>query len=190
MGISTGYTALHLAVGMGHNEAVKVLIRAGADLGAMTADSFPKPVLQMAIESKDANSGTLSALLDGGKSIMDIPFGKQALCHAVINGSVQKIQDLLEIGARDDVRKSCGHFLIPRLLSYAVENDKIDALKALLKQPSMYDDDREGTLAKALAVAKSCRQKRMIRFLEAEIKKLPKRPSSGAIMSHQILPVH
>ena len=181
-----GVTALHLAVMGGHNEAVRVLMQAGADLWAITAETdASRTVLEVAIESEKATTGTIEVLLEGCESVMEVPYCEQAL-QEVINRNeldaleLDKLRVLLDHGARDvntfgtiDTNGNINGGIIPPVLSKAVLEDNSSALQLLLWGRSLYDD-RRSALERSLLIAQRHKKRQAIQILAAEINKLPK----------------
>src|SRR6476646_5131867 len=114
-----GWTPLHLAVAAGKADIVRVLVKAGADLGAATEDGrtplhvalecAPKivPVLRKLGAALDAGSAaflddveTLGGHLDDGAPMTDLATGTDLLSWAALGGAPSTARLLLDRGAR------------------------------------------------------------------------------------------
>ncbi len=97
-------TALHLAALNGHNDAVKKLLAAGADMSAED-DSARTPFMCAAAEGRLA---VMETLLEAGDDVNRSSVNGTALIWAAGHGKLKTVQMLLEHGADIHATNSCG----------------------------------------------------------------------------------
>ena len=97
-------TALHLASLNGHNDVVKKLLAAGADMSAED-DSFRTPSMCAASAGRLA---VMKTLLDAGDDVNNVNVNGTALMWAAENGRLKAVQMLFEHGADLRATNSCG----------------------------------------------------------------------------------
>ena len=113
-----GYTALHMAYRS--SEMVNILLRAGADVNAVTDMGTPS----LAIAVMDGNTDVVQSLLAGGLKI----FG-DAICFAADCDDMELVRILLDAGADID---GCSEYTKRTGLTAAVEKNNASLVKFLL----------------------------------------------------------
>lgn len=117
-----GWTPLHVATHFGHNEAVTVLLEAGADPVARSTNSSRNYPIHIAVASK--NLGLVRLLLEwGADPDATEAQGRTALLLAAEGGDVPVVEALLESGAGPDSVDSTGRSAI--LIALENENEEV-----------------------------------------------------------------
>jgi ankyrin repeat protein len=97
-----GMTALHLAAGLGHVAAIRALVAAGANIEARQGEAWPTPLLWAVTQGSSA--GVHELVLAGAKAHVFKTGDRPALSHAVGQGRLAMVRDLLKAGARPNER--------------------------------------------------------------------------------------
>ncbi|KAJ3025255.1 UNVERIFIED_CONTAM: hypothetical protein HDU68_007325 [Siphonaria sp. JEL0065] len=95
--LSSGYTALHFAAGLGHLEVVRALVEAGATIDAIDKNGKLTPLLHAC---RTGQLEIVNFLIEKGANIFAADnMGKSALIYAIKNGYFELVVRLLEEGA-------------------------------------------------------------------------------------------
>ena len=102
-----GWTALHLAAHFGHDAAIRLLLRMGADLGAVSRNSVANQPLQAAVANRQRAATEL--LLQAGAQVDARSHGGLTALHlAAFGGDLPTLLLLLEAGADTSARTDAG----------------------------------------------------------------------------------
>ena len=159
-------TPLQLAIEKGHSEAVKKLIKYGADPQMeYWAIGTPINALHLAIKSPKAESAILKAVcvrgiprsVDGSSDKLS---EQNLLALAIVTGSPNKLQTLFDLGLRDsddmDPERETKDAEAPYLVRQAIEYNEAHCLEVLFANCSY----RYDSLKKAAQIARHYRSSR------------------------------
>ena len=151
-----GMTALHWAAERGDSAMTAVLLRAKANVRAVTRIGSYTP---LHVASRTGNAAVVKALLDAGSDAKALTgTGATALHFAAASGSVASVEALIARGADVDVREPEWE---QTPLVFAAARDRADAVRALLKagaDPNLHT--RVMNLTEAAAVEQAAARKR------------------------------
>jgi ankyrin repeat protein len=125
-----GMTALHWAATHGDADEARMLISAGARVGAMTRNGNYTP---LHLAARAGNAAVVKALLDGGANAnaKTTSGGATPLHFAAAQGSVDVITALVDKGALVDAREGAWD---QTPLMWAAAYNRVDALRALIER--------------------------------------------------------
>ncbi|CAN0551452.1 unnamed protein product, partial [Ectocarpus sp. 8 AP-2014] len=109
-----GWTALHHAAFVDgpvrdNGDAVRVLLRAGADVNVKTTDDSCSTPLHLAVDRRMASDGTIRALLEGGANVHARAGDDDRPLHLACRlSSVNGVELLLRLGADEKLMNNLG----------------------------------------------------------------------------------